>query len=285
MRQQDATLDSIKPLIAGSETYRMRCPSCRKLYSVEPKHFALNNLSTTGAGALSKASQFECVDCETQFGAILGPDSTVAEALDTFIPEQPVVLREIPKTESVAVPVSSSVVVGRSCPKCATRNVTTAQECRSCGIVFAKFRTGGEERVMSEIQLAGRLELVSFWDTVAADYQNVDLHQEFVMACEKAGCLPFASHKYANILAVAPEEEIARKMRKQIIGFASRKLDKPAAQSFKFPLPSFNSLILLLGTFALVVGMGLPGASEVTPVGGAMIALAIGMRVFMRRPI
>lgn len=214
------------------------------------------------------------MDCETQFGAILNAETGMHESLDTFI-----VARE------TRTPVVSAPVVGRDCPKCGTKNVTAAQECRSCGVLFARFKPGAEERMMSDVQLAGRLELVSMWDTVAEDYQNLDLHQKFVLACDKAGCLPFASHKYANILSVAPEEEIAKKMRKQIVGLASRTLESSTVdKGFSFPLPGFNGLILLMGTVALLVGFGLPQAKDVAAVGAAMVALAIGMRFFLRRP-
>ena len=51
-----------------------------------------------------------------------------------------------------------------------------------------------------------------------------------------------------------------------------------------FPLPSFNSFIILLGTILVVVGFGFPNMAPTVGLGFAMIALAIGLRVFLRRP-
>ena len=159
-------------------------------------------------------------------------------------------------------------------------------DCGACGIVFARYRPGEAERVVGDIELTGRVELINLWEAVTARYNDASLHEEFVRACYEAGCLPFASQKYARILVGAPEEEIARKMRKRIVGLASAKFERSGLDktTWKVPLPSFNNFIILLGVILLFVGLGFPKSHDIAGVGIAMLALAVGLKYFTRRP-
>jgi hypothetical protein len=190
--------------------------------------------------------------------------------------------------ETRSVVQGAPTLATRPCPKCGVKNDARASECSSCGILISKYRPGESEKIIGEIEMAGRLELVTLWDEVAADYRNQARHEAFVKACYDAGCLPFASQKYARVLAGAPTEEIARAMRKRIIGLASAKFETSNVDEQKtrwsIPLPSFNSFIILLGVILVGIGTNLPGSRDIAGVGFAMLALAAGLRVFARRP-
>lgn len=172
----------------------------------------------------------------------------------------------------------------RNCPKCGTQNSRQAQDCKACGIVFERYRPGEGEKVAGEIQLAGSHELVAHWKDVLENYADEDLHEEFVSACLEAKCLPFASHKYARILSVTPEEEIAMKMRKRIVALATQKFEfRGTGLGWKFRVPRFNGMIILLGSMVTTIGLMLPNSRNLTGIGISMLALAFFVRFFLRR--
>lgn len=303
-------------------TYRMRCPNCRKLFSVEARHLSDSSKPTT----------FSCDSCNQLFGALAPTDSEL-DSVGTIALETPQVIarptREIqghlahlsfrnkasedgafneeaireaeieleyhairieePEERATLIPVP--IVLGRApktevreCPKCGSKTSKGANECRSCGVVFERYKPDSEERFNNEVQLAGRIELVHLWDSISGDLHNKEAHESFVQACYEAGSLPFASHKYSSILDGAPDLEIPRLMRNRIIGLASQNFERSTIEMERtFPLPSFNSFILLLGTLTIGLGLGLPKAGDLIGVGLMMIVVAFGLRFFLRR--
>ena len=299
--------------VAGTEPFHMRCPNCRKLYSVEPRLLGTEDIS-----------KFECVGCQTTFFALkpelhgahfirtslletqLAPlshqagesmmgspaidgfgdrigDGFSEGGADGFIDERESALSRSDRVSVLEVPVS-----GRECPSCNTINSLSAKECISCEIVFAQFIPDAQAQVVSDVELSASAELVAAWQSVQANYTALEKHENFVARCYEANKLAFAAHKYAQMLVLAPEETTARLMRKRIIGLASYGFDATsnglAWTQWSFPLPSFNSLIILMGTILVVCGLAFPHAKQTAGLGGAMIALAIGLRVFLRRP-
>lgn len=260
--------------------YRMRCPTCSKLYSVET-HLILG----------VENPRFQCAACNTSFIAREHASGVMLETTPVIespvIPATPELVRETRSAIQIA-PTLSPNAATRPCPKCGAKNEARASECGSCGVLISKFRPGEAEKIIGEIEMAGRLELVNLWEEVASDYRNTARHEAFVRACYDAGCLPFASQKYARVLAGAPTEEIARSMRKRIVGLASAKFETSNVDQEKtrwsVPLPSFNSFIILMGVILVGIGTGLPQSRDIAGVGFAMLALAAGLRVFARRP-
>jgi hypothetical protein len=260
-------------VVSNLEPYRMRCPNCRKLYSVEPK------LLGTSETELSK---FECVGCLTAFFA-LKPEFHGAHFLQTQLLEtqfapyyhQPSSLPTIDGFDESDV-VDSKVL---------------EQQVRSAVMTVPLEQTYGKELgrgFARELEFAESAELVALWQAVVDDYLNTTKHESFVALCLEKQRLAYASHKYAQILVNAPAEEIARKMRERVIGLASYGFDAKSNGlsrfTWQFPLPSFNSFIILLGSILVVVGFGFPHARQTAGLGFAMIALALGLRFFVRRP-
>jgi hypothetical protein len=284
--------------ISALEPYRMRCPNCKKLYSVEPR--------LLGAEDFTK---FECVDCqtsffamrpelngshvietrelETQFAPLISELSSSLPGIDGFtegfVEESSAELERVVRSSVVQVPTQT-----RECPNCHTLNALSNTECSKCEIVFAQFRPGAEAAIADDVAFSERGELALMWRDIQDDYQDIARHEAFVARCAGEQRLVFAAHKYAQILTVAPEESMARLMRARVQGMAAYGFDARdnglGWATWSFPLPSFNSFIILLGTILVVVGFGFPNMSHTAGLGFAMIALAIGMRVFLRRP-
>jgi transcription elongation factor Elf1 len=277
--------------------FQMRCPSCRKLYSVD-------------AGQVKRAGlvlKFVCLDCHTRFAALV-QNASGAE-LETYVDSLEKVARieqaEGPALRGVTEPVPlhtpvptavrsrstgyapTPMVRTRNCPKCNAGNTLTATECQRCGIVFRRFVPGASERVLQEIELTGRSDLLRMWDDVMADYFNEGLHERFIDSCYQAGCLTFAAQKYTRLCEAAPAEDLAQRMRKRVIGFASIKTDATSRIEgliITSRAIGFNGLLIFLGTIIAIVGAGFPKIHNLAGVGLSMIALAVGMRVYLRRP-
>lgn len=276
----DSTNQMTNPTQDVSPLVRMRCPTCRKLFSVE-----LIQLQQVPV----QPPRFECVGCQTRF-AVLMPLPPGALTADTFVFEA--VSTEIPRSGSLVTPPSVErrpvervpISDDRDCPKCGTKNPVLAKECGQCGIVFDRFKPGEGEKVADEIQLAGSLELIALWKDVLGSYSDEAMHEKFVAACFQAESLPFASHKYARILSVTPDEEIAKRMRKRIIALASQRFEfRGTGLGWKFRVPRFNGMIIFLGSMVTTIGLLLPNAHNVTGIGISMLALALGVRFVLRR--
>ncbi|RYZ65561.1 MAG: hypothetical protein EOP05_20435 [Proteobacteria bacterium] len=197
----------------------------------------------------------------------------------------------IPRREPKKAPLRVSTIevplAAKECPKCSAKNPVAELECRNCGLVFERYRPI-EILAGENLEIAGSTDLIMRWEEVRNDYLNQSGHDAFVSACMQAQALPYAAKKYAEVLEVAPHEEIAHLMRRRIRGFAGIHLEgaSPVLNevTWKLPLPSFNNFILFLGTILVVVGIGLPQMRDVAKLGFSMIVLSLGLRYFLRRP-
>lgn len=268
--------------------YQMRCPKCRKLYSVQGEQMRSASLPL----------KFECLvpTCKTRYYAEL-TNAEIIDGVKTWEIEVPPAKEPAtpPQPERPVITVRTAiekapVTAEMKCPKCGTRNAISAAECKTCGIVFAKAKSlfrqekPENEGITGEISLAGRRELAELWENVMANYEDQERHDRFVRACYEAHCLPYASHKYSRILSASPNEEIAKAMRKRIIALASHKFETRGEKpSFKIRMPGLNSLVLILGSTTMAMGLMLPGFQNLTGLGLSAVLLAIGVRFFIRR--
>ncbi len=264
----------------------MRCPKCGKLYSVQGDQMR----------SASTPLKFACLNptCKTKYYAEL-VDADTIDGVKTWEVEVPDVKPQPAPAEKPSVPAARTAVekvptVEMKCPKCGTRNAISAAECKACGIVFAKAKSlfrhekPDNEGITGEISLAGRRELADLWENVMANYEDQERHDRFICACYEAGCLPYASHKYARILSASPNEEIAKAMRKKIVALASHKFEPRGEKTgLKIPMPGLNTLVLLFGSAVMTTGFLLPGLQNLTGLGLATVLLAIGVRFFIRR--
>lgn len=233
-----------------------RCPSCQKLYVVDPP--APN----------SGVPRFECTSCRTVFSL------------------QPV-------SEVVIAPKNATRRVPKSVAKDASKNVAKdalARQAPNAGLDIVAAQEA--EQFAAELALGAKPELVILWKDVLDDYANEDRHDTFILACWRLDALPFAAQKYARIIAAHPGEEIARKMRNCIIQISTQKLEghrrstaSPAAsprteRTMRFP--GFNSLAIMLGAAVFVIGLAIPGLNNMAGVGFSLTTLAVSLRFFVR---
>lgn len=178
----------------------------------------------------------------------------------------------------------SNLDLEKRCPKCGTQqrlpfNRASEVECIRCGLVFSRFRSEDLGQAASDFHLLGNRHVANLWNEVMGWYEDEDLHEKFIQGCQEAGCLAYASFKYSRVLAHRPNDEIARKMRKRILGLASvLAAARLPREERKVRLPGLNGLAIMLGTLVTSLGLMAPGLGNLTGVGGAMLVLALVMR-------
>lgn len=256
--------------------YKMRCPRCQRLYSVNAGLVQ----AAYSPRALVQPLRFQCQSetCKSRFE--VGPLSEadlMADVLPTHdVPHAPV----RPRAAGETAPLEET-----PCPKCQGRNFLSATECRHCGVVFSKYVK--VEKLERLEDFGGRRELAELWSAIMGDYENRENHERFIEECYREGLLNIASQRYARILSATPNEEIARAMRRRITGLASFKAETatgpgggPSAKP-GFRIPKMNDLILVLGGATMTIGFMIPGCRDLVGVGSAAIALGVGVRFFL----
>jgi phage FluMu protein Com len=266
-------------LIAGSPTvYKMRCPRCQKLYSVQARLVQ----------AAGQPLQFQCLACEARFAIpLLEQSALLSENLATY---------EIERLPSSFVDSERSVVekvpLGQAelrCPKCRALNALSAVECRTCGVIFAKYKPvqsalKRHESGIADISLAGRRDLTELWAQVMENYESEDMHAKFINLCYETSGLSFAAAKYARILSAAPTEEIALAMRNRVVGLAAFRTEVASDRAiWNVRIPGMNGLVIALGAACMTVGLVLPHQKDLAGVGFAAVLLGLVIRYFLRR--
>jgi hypothetical protein len=188
---------------------------------------------------------------------------------------------ELATKSGAKLPLGSVVATWLPCPRCLKRNPQGSAECRSCGIVFAKWRP--DERAEADIHLGGTIELARLWDSVLQSWDNEAAHMEFLASCGDQSRLPFASRKYGQILSVSPDDERARAMRGRIVKMASAgfepRSEKPA---IALRAPRATSIAIALSACVLFVGILAPGLRSMASVGACMLLASGGLRIWLR---
>lgn len=263
--------NTAEPTARPPSVYKMRCPTCQKLYSVQAQVILSASLPL----------QFQCQSCQTRFETpLMAMQDLYNEILTT---------REIaPLVGQNPEPVASGDV---ACPKCRGLNAAGAAECKHCGIVFEKFNKAS--RIEKNDEFGGRREIVDMWNGILEDYSNQEKHDRFVEDCYRAGALAFAAQKYSRILGAAPNEDIAKAMRRRIIALSSFKTEtatasavrKEAAESQSatggiFRYFKVSHMVFMVGGALIASGILLPASKDLIGLGFAMILLAVGVVYF-----
>jgi ribosomal protein L40E len=236
--------------------YQMRCPNCKKLYSIE--------------GDVMRSSKepvkFHCAPCDTDFAAVLN-NFGGHESVETF--ELPLV--SVGGTRET-----------QFCAKCGAQAPLAASECLACGVLFAKAKT--QEEVEEDI-FAGRRDLVDSWQQVMSDYEDLDAHDRFVVACFGAGNLAFASHKYGRILSASPTEEIAQAMQARIIALVSYPSERSTIKAQPgLRYLGINNFVLFMGGAVLVAGIMIPAMKSLIVIGLIAILIGMGVHFLIKHP-
>ncbi len=274
--------------LSTSDLIQVRCPECFRSYNV--------------AVADMKVSEpkFECINCQTRF-LIKRSEALRAGAVVTGLRFG----------ESVAGTQVEKPVVSHhtgldlniySCPKCSETYPPGQSECTKCGVVFFKFkdRQINEEMHRKEQIFSASKEVRELWESVLADYENIEAHQNFISAAWADQSLEYAALKYGSILEVVPQDEIALRLAKEVQELTKVKFEMVASQSadegigriekisfidgVQSSFKKFKWINLILLCCGIIIGTGLilPHLRNLIGFGSSILFFILALKYYFR---
>ncbi len=275
------------------ETMQVSCPKCDKLYAINPHE------------VMSPRPNFNCRVCSTDFyinypeclqdfkiigkfhlrDAPTAMDNQGTQKNEVQITEK--VSTEVGNTNSLPNKTDEKTHIAQSlknneikvitCPKCSYKNSASTLECLKCSVVLAKVSESRETKGF----YSASDELKDLWELVLDNYDSESAHKNFIQYSQLEQNLDYASHKYNSILSVNPYDDIANKMKKQIIVLSSVQTQNIViAKSKKGFFRFFN-----LWTFSFIlsfsiIGLGLyfPEYKNLIGIGAFSLSLIAGLK-------
>lgn len=240
------------------ESLRVRCPKCTKLYMVQ-----MRDIHET-------RPRFECVSCHERFW-ISYPECFASEEVTGLRIDQLEV--KIRPTVAEVAPVAKI----EACPKCRKPLQAGMEDCPHCGVIPAKFLG---LKTASRIQGSERLSVQ--WKKIIDDYENEDLHQQFIRISSMENNLAYASAQYAQLLKLIPHDERAAKMIREIEAIVSvpiSQTNKVRVYATKQKTPRWVQGVLLVGAVIVAAGIFFPVLRQLTGVGAVLIFLGAGYKL------
>ncbi|WP_413569908.1 hypothetical protein ACLWBD_05505 [Bdellovibrio sp. HCB117] len=267
-----------------STKLKIRCPSCAKLYEVSCDDIH------------SETPLFQCISCETRFSFEYPP--TDLQNVACFAVSM--TATEAPKEEEVAPAAAAQQHLGetysvepgthemKSCPKCGALNGRRAKECYSCHVLFERL-----EGLPKDPSLKAQPSLVRKWKNLVENFENEQLHDEFIRACHELDALRFATLKYEELKAAQGgdpqcDQMIARINSLMMVGLSQ----KPVATVGKVQAaarPKWQKYMYWgpfgLSAFLILLGMINLGHRNLIGVGVALAFMSAGLMIMIRGKI
>lgn len=236
---------------------KVRCPDCLKLYAIDPQDIN------------SSQPKFQCLHCQSLFGITfteaVSQKETVGTKIQALSTEPPSQVKESQqKVEEQFEP----------CPKCQKLYMRGLHECPHCGVWIAKFFSLKKLRDEEELGFPASKKLRKAWSDVMDSYDQMAVHQRFLHSCQQERNLVFASRQYGKILEIQGGDEIALKMRDQILAmtqlpFTGREEKEP--QQKNVPIWKLSNIIIFFSTLLIATGLMVETGRNMVGVGVAII--------------
>ncbi len=250
------------------EKLRLRCPLCAKLYEV------------CVADIKSHLPQFDCVSCSTRF-SFQYPVTNLQE-IQTFTLVKNSVDREKQNLSA--------------CPKCGALNAKNGnkfgskgtEECYACHVILSRL-----EDLPLDPTLKAQPSLVRKWKNLMLNFDNRDLHEDFLNSCYQLDALRFAILKYEELKsAQGGTDEISQGMLLKAQGLLQVVLSRKAEGDLSFqqrpaaPRQIWHKYILwapvCVSILMISIGSFSLGLRNLVGAGVAMILLTFGLILFWK---
>lgn len=256
-----------------SEKLKIRCPSCTKLYEVSSEDVT------------SETPVFQCVSCATHFYFEFPPANL--EKIECFAIEKSTTPEKLASNAKQQKNVDPQEEM-RSCPKCGALNGRRAHECYSCHVIFEKL-----EGLPMDPSLRAQPSLVRKWKNLVSNFENQELHDEFVRSCHELDALKFAALKYEEIKSaqggdVTCDQMLARIQAMGAMSLANHRNRRVEAQKVAKPEFRLNwkkcLLLLPLAISAMLILFGMLnlGRRNLIGVGVALTFMWVGMVIMVK---
>ena len=261
---------------------KVRCPSCAKLYEVESEEVHTDT------------PVFQCMSCESRFGFEY-PPVDANNVLAFVVPNTSAKPRAATQQEAVIEATVASMEaiepkepIGqqemKSCPKCGALNGRRAHECYSCHVLFERL-----EGLPQDTSLRAQPSLVRKWKNVLENFENSELHDEFIRSCVELDAHRFAIMKYEEIKTAQGGDALCDQMiakvnslmmvslaQKPVVKDSAKVSDRPKWMKWIFIGPfALSALLILWGVLSL-------GHRNLVGVGVALACMAAGLIIIVR---
>ncbi len=234
------------------EYVRARCPQCQRMYSINPKEVR------------ESKPRFECVNCHSQFWLAF-PDCLKQSEVVGFPIEW--LKSDLDFAESVET---------KECPKCHKVSPLNAKDCKSCGLVFDKYRAKKEDVLPSSPTIEAA------WKKVLDRYESEERHFSFLRVCQSEDNLSNALHRYSALIEAQPMDRLAKKMRDSAKALLENKasnfhMKSKPKRPFLRPL---GGVMVLLSVSLLIWGCVSPEFRNMIGVGSAFLFMSIALQFY-----
>lgn len=259
---------------------KIRCPVCTKLYEVESEDIR------------SEMPLFGCISCDSRFSfeypptdpqnveCFVVPTDISKTVSETAKSGSTVAKRQESVLESAAEPVLNEM---KACPKCGALNGRRTKECYSCHVIFEKL-----EGLPKDPTLKAQPSLVRKWKNLLHNFENNDLHDEFIRSCHQLDALKFANLKYEELKSaqggdIKCDQMIAKIHSLMVVGLQQNTPSKASTTGAKSKWQKYfywgpfgvSFLLILLGMINL-------GHRNLIGVGVALGFMSAGLIIMIR---
>lgn len=263
--QSSVDLHASGEMSVGHAEIHMRCPSCYKLYAVDPSTIYVNK------------PEFECVSCPQKFW-ISFPEALEHSEIVAFpIEWHEQYKSELSREEEMAIEAQSDTLNPELVEKI-TKNFSEVIKDP------APEKTAGIRKVgfVDEVQTELNSEywfLEKSWDKVLNNYDVKNIHKEFIHSARAKHSLEFALGKYKSFCEVNGHDDISKEMKtyceKLIQDYAIHKsvLGNEPKKGLKKYLKFLPWVVLSISAGLIGLGFSHESLSDLAGFGFALIFL------------
>jgi hypothetical protein len=223
------------------KNYEFACPKCEQLYKVKSE--SLNEGS----------NHFECHKCHQEFSM----DFVPAESLLMYgdITQDPI----------------------RDCPKCNSQTDSSKTDCQVCGVVFDKY-----ELIKKDAESFDRTspELASAWMRVINDFDNPQVHTDFINIARRKRGLDYANQRYDSLSEALNDDPRIEEMKRRIQTLLRVDLARESKSAVEGVLNwklALQVVPLFLGGLMILAGLTSQGLGNLTGFGAMLTLVCLGI--------
>ncbi|MBC7740784.1 MAG: hypothetical protein H7061_01210 [Bdellovibrionaceae bacterium] len=246
--------------------------------SVNATQASFNSIAPeyTDSAILEQSVHFRCPHCQKLYRTSQDVFDGASPEFDCSTCDKSFVLTSQIDSFGLYQTEGQGQIVFSNCPKCSQLKPQKSDECPSCGVFASKY----EE--LQKVESPSLFELNQIWQKTIADFNNDNIHQDFLNRCQQKMALNFAFQKYSELKKTMGFDSVCEKYMKQIELRLERQFyaaDAEVAENQKeFPLSQWVFLSVgILGMLLLIYNKVRPTFPNLTGLVVAVTVLSFGL--------
>lgn len=263
----------------------VRCPSCSKLYEVDPDLIYVER------------PEFDCTNCSAEFWISLDQALDASEVVGTLIEPHEKVQPSFAAEEDLSLREGISEIEDHEGNQEHEQQVLLSAEdvkpdydegISSAEEIFEEKAHQETVEAMEEVRLESEhveISLSELWSSLLMDFESQDMHDEFVLACKDRDSLDFAIERYSKVLEQDPLNKIARQ---RLDGFRlsalSRLESETSSNALIRAVEYWPALPVTLGMSLITLGLLDSGLRNLVGLGVALIFFTFALQALFQKP-